>query len=136
MDVDCVDNEIMLIVERDAAEVIVPVGVVLEEGLFEEEMLEAVPMGIVPMTVEAVSVRGYPTMTVPLVEELVMVGVMTEGPLLERRLNEALVMLAEEPVFIFIEMTVELMLDDTEDKEPELEEPLGVAELEKTMLLT
>lgn len=64
IDVDCVDNETMLIVERDADEVIVPVGAVLEEGLFEdeilaEEMLEVVPTGIVPVPVEAVPVGGF-----------------------------------------------------------------------------
>ena len=139
IDVDCVDNETMLIVERDATEVIVPVGAVLEEGLFEEEtlageMLEVVPMGIVPVLVEAVLVGGFPMMTVPLVEALVMVGVMIEGPLLERRVSEVLGMLVEEAVFVFMEMTVEeSMFDDTEDEEPEMEEPLGVAELEMTM---
>lgn len=46
-------------------------------------------------------------MTVPLVEALMMVGVMIEGPLLERWASELLGMLVEEPVFVFMEMTVE-----------------------------
>ena len=133
IDVDCVDNETMLIVERDATEVMIPVGAEILAG----EMLEVVLMGIVPVLVEAVLVGGFPMTTVPLVEVLVMVGAMIEGPLLERRVSEVLGVLVEEAVFVFMEMTVEeSIFDDTEDEEPEMEEPLGVAELEITMLPT
>ena len=59
IDVDCVDNETMLIVERDATEVIVPVGAAIAEGVFEEgerepasEIPEVISMGIVPVSVE------------------------------------------------------------------------------------
>ena len=130
IDVDCVDNETMLIVERDATEVMIPVGAEILAG----EMLEVVLMGIVPVLVKAVLVGGFPMTTVPLVEVLVVVGAIIEGPLLERRVSEVLGVLVEEA---FMEMTVEeSIFDDTEDEEPEIEEPLGVAELEITMLLT
>ncbi len=132
IDVDCVDNETILIVERDAAEVIFPVGAVLEEGLLEEEILEMVSVGIVPVPVEAVPVGRFPMMTIPLVEALAIVGVMIEGPLLERRVSEVLGTSVEEPVFVFMEVTVEEpMFDATEDEEPGMKEPLGTTELEK-----
>lgn len=141
IDVDCVDNETMLIVERDAAEVIVPEGAVVGEGLFEakvlaEGMLEVVSMGIVPVPVEVVPVGVCPMTMVPLVEALATVGATIEGPLLERRLSEVLGRLVDEPVFVFMVTTVEeSIFNETEDEEPGTKEPLGVTELEKKIPL-
>ena len=69
-------------------------------------------------------------MTVPLVEALAIVGVMIEGPLLERGVIEVLGTFVEKPVFVVMGMTVEeSMLHDTEDEEPGMKKPLGVTEL-------
>ena len=144
IDVDCVDNETMLIVERDATEVIIPVGAALEEGVFKErerelgsEIPEVISMGIVPVPVEEVSVGGFLLRTVPLVEALAIVGVMIEGPLLERGVIEVLGTLVEKPVIVFMGMTVEeSMLRVIEDEKPGMKKPLGVTELGKKIPLT
>ena len=94
IDVDCVDKETILIVERDADDVMVPVaGVLVIEklpdaivavGLFVDEMPIVVPGGFVLALVRELSM-----MTVPFIEELETMWLVTEDPVPGRPVTEA-----------------------------------------------
>ena len=92
-DIDCVDNETILIVERDAGDVIVLVaGVLIIEnlldailavGVFVDEIPIVVPVGFVLALVRELSM-----MTVPFIEELETIGLITEDPVPGRPVAE------------------------------------------------
>ena len=95
IDVDCVDKETILIVERDADEVMVPVAevlvievltdVILAAGILVEELPVVVPIGNV-----LVLVRELPLMRVPLSETLELIALTTEDPVPETPVVEVL----------------------------------------------
>lgn len=83
IDIDCVDNETILIVKRDAGDVIVLVAwvlvkenlpdAVLAVGVFVDEIPIVVPVGFVLALVRELSM-----MTVPFIEELETIGLLKE----------------------------------------------------------
>ena len=95
IDVDCVDKETILIVERDADEVMVPVAevlvievlteVILAAGILVEELPVVVPIGNV-----LVLVRELPLMRVPLSETLELIALTTEDLVPETPVVEVL----------------------------------------------
>ena len=164
IDVDCVDKETILIVERDAGEVMVPVAevpviemlaeIILAVGVLVKELPIVVPIGSV-----LAPVRELPMIRVPLIEALELGGLMTEDPLPEKPVVEMPVVteLLTNEVVVLKGVLVELLVagpvavailldtsvDGTADEEPMKEETLvaigegerSVKELEMKMPL-
>ena len=164
IDVDCVDKVTILIVERDAGEVMVPMAevpvmemlaeVMLAVGVLVKEISVVDPAGNV-----LVPVRELPMIRVPLIEALELGGLMTEDPMLEKPVvempivtelltNEVVVLkgvlvesLVAGPVAVAI--LLDKSVDSTADEEPMEEETLvavavgerSVKELERKMPL-
>lgn len=109
----------ILIVEKDAGEVIVPVA----EGLAEETLVEGVLVEIllvvVPIGNVLVPVGGIAMMTVPLVGALGAVGLITEGPVPEKRLGE-------------VAMVTESLVEDIVDEEPIKKRLLGAVAVDES----
>ena len=84
-DADCIDKDAILIVERDASKVIVPVAEVPVMEILAEEKFAAGVLAkdtsvVVPIKKVTVPVKELPLTTVPLVEVMGLIGLMTEDP--------------------------------------------------------